>query len=375
MGMLTALPLIDVESIGAGGGSLGWIDARGVLRVGPRSAGAIPGPACYGRGGEQATVTDALVVLGYIDPQRFLGGDFPLDAALARAACERLGRDLDMDAESVAWGIRHLALADMIKAVRARTGALGLDPREHGLLSFGGSGALFTPDIALAVGAKRVLVPELASVLSAFGAATTDIRRERIRSVLAPFPLDPALVRKLVGELGAAVLADLEADGVAAPDRSVRFEADLRFARQISELQLPLGEAFDERASEALIAAFLAEYARRYGQGSLALGAPIEWVSIRAIGIGRTTRARLVPAAGGSLAPGTPAPVARRRSVRTLRGQGGRQEIAVYDGPALRPGHRLGGPALIDASDTTLWLPPQMTAQVDPLGTLIMEVE
>jgi N-methylhydantoinase A len=124
MGMWTALPLIDVESIGSGGGSLGWIDARGMLRVGPRSAGSVPGPACYVRGGRQATVTDALVVLGYIDPDNFLGGDFKLDADAAQAACADLGDKLGMGAEETAWGIRRLALAGMVKATRQRTGML-----------------------------------------------------------------------------------------------------------------------------------------------------------------------------------------------------------------------------------------------------------
>jgi len=119
MGVWTALSLIDVQSIGAGGGSLGWIDARGMLRVGPRSAGAVPGPACYGRGGRDATVTDALVVLGFIDPDRFLGGDFTLDAGAARDACGRLGEPLGMDAEEVAWGVRQIALAGMVKATRS----------------------------------------------------------------------------------------------------------------------------------------------------------------------------------------------------------------------------------------------------------------
>src|SRR3954451_833618 len=151
MGVWTALSRIDVVSIGAGGGSLGWIDARNVLRVGPRSAGAVPGPACYGRGGTEATVTDALVVLGFLDPARFLGGDFHLDAEAAREACARLGAPLGLDADDTAWGIRALALAGMVKATRARIAAFGLDPRDHALLSFGGSGSLFTPEIARAI--------------------------------------------------------------------------------------------------------------------------------------------------------------------------------------------------------------------------------
>jgi len=374
MGMFTALSHVDVESIGSGGGSLGWVDTRGVLRVGPRSAGAVPGPACYGRGGTQATVTDALVVLGYIDPHNFLGGTFKLDADAARTACSELGAQLAMDAETIAWGIRQIALADMIKATRGRTGALGLDLREQPLMSFGGSGSLFAADIAGAVGAPRVLVPELAAVLSAFGAATTDVRRERLRSLMLPFPVDPAVIEATTGELDAAVFDDLAADGIAAEDRSVYFEADVRFGKQISEIQLALPHGtFDTAAEKRLLDAFRTEYSKRYGQGSIVLGAPIELVAIRAVGIGRTTRARLSPTATESVASGTPAPIARYRSVRLDRGAEGRHEISVHAGGELLPGHALTGPALIDAHDTTIWIPGGMTAMVNPQGTLVME--
>jgi N-methylhydantoinase A len=374
MGMWTALSMVDVESIGSGGGSLGWVDSRGLLRVGPRSAGSRPGPACYGRGGSEATVTDALVTLGYIDPEQFLGGEFKLDPGAAQAACARLGERLGMDAETTAWGIRTLALADMVKATRARTGALGLDPREHPIVSFGGSGALFTADLAAAVGAPRVLVPELASVLSAFGAATADIRRERVRSVLASFPLAPEPIERLMEELRAQIIADLAADGVAEPDRSVVFEAELRFTRQISEIARPLPDrGLTAEGQAQLLEGFRAEYVRRYGHGALVMGAPIELVAIRAIGIGRTTRAQLAPMRLGSVGAGTPAPVVGRRSVLLERGADGRRDINVHDRESLRPGHVLSGPALIDAPDTTIWVPADMHALVDITGTLVME--
>ena len=374
MGVWTALSLIDVDSIGAGGGSLGWVDARGMLRVGPRSAGAVPGPACYGRGGTDATVTDALVVLGYIDPARFLGGDMALDADAARAACAGLGEPLGLDAEETAWGIRRLALAGMVKAVRARLADRGLDPRDHALLSYGGSGSLFTPEIATSIGSPQVLVPELASVLSAFGAATTDVRRERLRSVLAPMPVDTVLVEKLTEELRAEVDADLAADGIAAEHRSVEFEADLRFSRQVWEIQIPLPDGpVDGHAVDKMLDAFREEYAKRYGQGSIVLGAPIELVAVRAVGLGRTLQADLVTDTSDPVVAGTPAPVAGTRAVRVERGDDGRRDVAVHDGPSLRPGHVLTGPALVDGSDTTIWIPERCTARVDPQGTLVVE--
>jgi N-methylhydantoinase A len=279
-----------------------------------------------------------------------------------------------MDAETTAWGIRRLALADMVRATRGRTGALGLDLRELPMISFGGSGSLFTPDIAITVGAPKVLVPELASVLSALGAATTDIRRERIASVLGSFPLDSQRIEANLAELRGELLGDLASDGVAEADRSVIFEADLRFARQISEIARPLPQGeFDDKAQSDLLEGFRAEYARRYGHGALVLGAPVELVALRGIGNGKTEQARPAAANAGAVASGTPAPLARRRPVRLERGEDGLRDIAVYDRETLLAGHALSGPALVDAPDTTIWVPEGMRATIDPLGTLVME--
>ncbi|HSS08880.1 MAG TPA: hydantoinase/oxoprolinase family protein [Acidimicrobiales bacterium] len=375
MGVWTALSLIDVESIGAGGGSIGWIDARGMLRVGPRSAGAVPGPACYGRGGQDATVTDALVVLGYLDPKRFLGGEMLLDTDAARRVCARLGKSLGLGAEEAAWGIRQIALAGMVKAVRSRLADRGLDPRTNSLLSYGGSGSLFTPDIARAIGSPTVVVPELAAVLSAFGAATTDVRRERLRSVLAPMPVDPLLIRKLMDELRDEVESDLLADGIPAEDQSVAYEADLRFSRQIWEIQIPIGDGDVDIASlESLLNDFREEYAKRYGQGSIVLAAPIELVSLRVVGTGRTAQATLHPGSRETVAAVTKAPRSTVRNVRLERGPDGDRPVDVYDAADLRAGHVVDGPALLDGSDTTIWVPPGASGRVDDLGTFLMEV-
>jgi N-methylhydantoinase A len=374
MGVWTALSLVDVQSIGAGGGSLGWIDARGMLRVGPRSAGAVPGPASYGRGGTEPTVTDALVTLGFIDPDRFLGGQMRLDADAARAACGRLGEQLGLGGEEVAWGIRELSLAGMAKAVRSRLGERGLDPRHQALLSYGGSGALFTPDIARSLGARTVLMPELASVLSAFGAATTDIRRERIRSMPLSMPADVAVLTKAIDELRAEVNEDLAADGVAEPDRSIDIEADLRFSKQIFEIPvgLPAG-GLDEKKLAGLLDDFRAEYTRRYGQGSVVLGAPIELISLLAIGLGRTFQASLDTSSSKQAAAAAAQPDGAR-SVRLSREAAGAVRVPVFDRATLHNGHRLEGPALIDGKDTTIWLPPDSRGRIDPQGTLVLEV-
>jgi N-methylhydantoinase A len=375
MGVWTALSLVDVESIGAGGGSVAWVDARGMLRVGPRSAGAEPGPACYGRGGHEATVTDALVVLGYVDPTRFLGGDMALDADAAAAACAQVGEPLGLDASDAAWGIRQLALAGMVKAVRSRLAARGLDPRTHALFSYGGCGALFTPSIAAALGSPRVLIPELASVLSAYGAATADVRRERLKAVLCQFPVDPRLIEKETAELREGVLDDLEADGIPQADRQVAFEADLRFKRQVWEIPIPLPDGpLDDASMASLTDAFKAEYGQRYGRGSIVLNAPMEFVSLRAIGTGTTLKATIDAIDLSEVGPDAISEPVGRRAVWLDRGPEGRQDVDVYSGDNLHPGQSLRGPALIDGTDTTIWVPEATTLRVSPHGPLILEV-
>ncbi len=375
MGVWTALSLVDVESIGAGGGSVAWIDARGMLRVGPRSAGAEPGPACYGRGGSEATVTDALVVLGYVDPARFLGGDMALDDEAALEACARVGKPLGLDARDAAWGIRQLALAGMVKAVRSRLAARGLDPRTHTLFSYGGCGALFTPSIAAALGSPRVLVPELASVLSAYGAATADVRRERLKAVLCQFPVDPGLIEKETAQLRAGVLEDLAADGIPEEDRHVSFEADMRFKRQVWEIPIPLpGGELGEEDMAALVEAFRTEYGQRYGRGSIVLNAPVEFVSLRAIGTGTTLKASIDAMDLAAVSRGTASQPVGQRVVWVDRGPDGGVEVDVHSGDHLHPGQTIRGPAVIDGTDTTIWVPEATTLDVSPHGTLVLEV-
>ncbi|MFL6239822.1 MAG: hydantoinase/oxoprolinase family protein [Actinomycetes bacterium] len=360
MGFWTAVPLVDIESIGAGGGSVARADARGMLQVGPDSTGSWPGPACYGRGGTQPTVTDALVVLGYLDPARFLGGHMPLDPDAARAACAGLGAQLGLDAHEVAWGIRELTVARMARMIRARLATRGVDPAAFSLLAFGGGGGLFAPSAAIAAGLAQVLVPELASVLSAVGAATAGVRRERVRSVSLPVPVDADVVGKFAAELTALAQADLAADGVDAEHACVTLEADLRFKRQTAELTVALDDDYVQR--------FRDEYVARYGTGALARQAPIELVTIRAIGTGPEIdgpRAVMAPPVADAAASAT-------RLVHVERyGEPLRVPFVRIDD--LSEGDDVDGPALIDGNDTTIWVPPQTTACVDAARTLVIE--
>jgi N-methylhydantoinase A len=372
MGVWTALAMVDIESVTAGGGSIGWADSMGFLRVGPRSAGARPGPACYGRGGINPTVTDALVVLGYIDPKHFLGGEMHLDPEAARNACARLGSELGTDAVKAAWGIWEIAKVEMVRALRAQFAQRGLDPREFAIISMGGCGGLFNPLIAQELGVRRVLIPELTSVLSAFGAANADIRRERTRSIGRLLPATGESLAVIATELTQTVSEDLAADGIAAADRTVSFEADLRFMRQQFELTIPCDPGFGAQAQNDLISAFTSEYQRRYGQGALVLGAPVELVSLRAVGCGQTVRAELVHS------PASPtAQFQQKRKRQIWVGDGSQVQpmtVDVLSSIDLQPGELIQGPALLDGADTTIWIPPRVTARLSEYRTIDMEV-
>ena len=370
MGIWTALPRVDIESASAGGGSLGWQDSLGLLRVGPRSAGAYPGPACYGRGGNQPTVTDAMLVLGYLDPQRFLGGKMRLNVDAAYQACAQLGANLGTDALRAAWGIREIALTEMSRALRAEFGRFGFDPREFMLVSLGGCGGLFNIETASTLDLRGVLIPELTSVLSAFGAATADVRRERSIALGRLLPIEEKDFASLVSGLSKEVWADLEADGIAPEDRELNIELDLRFARQQWELAVTVNENFDATAQHRIGEEFKSEYVRRYGQGAIVFGAPIEVATLRVIGVGRTVRAALKADVKASRAVVT---AQGSRAIFVSRdGAMTRVEIPVFDMETLVPGSSFTGPALIDAVDTTVWVPSQHQVEVDEFKTLIV---
>jgi N-methylhydantoinase A len=351
-GMVTGQPAIDVESIGAGGGSIAWVDDRGMLRVGPQSARATPGPVCYGRGGTEPAVTDAMILLGYIDPAAFMGGTMKLDVPGARAACQRLGERIGLSAIEVAYGIREIALAEMSKAMRARISTGGIDVRKYGVVAFGGSGSLFATSMAKDIELAWVLTPSIASVLSAYGAATADIRRERAHAVDELLPGATARASVVLQELKRKADADIAAQGVEPHNRTLVCEVDLRFLRQRSSLTLTLTD--DQLDSGDLVRRFQEAYAAQYGASSLTAQTPVELSTVRVTGIGRTTRAVLAPdrervAVGTKLEPIGSRDVYLTRDKTTA--------IPVYDAGAVRIGHRIQGPALIDTVDTTIWAP------------------
>jgi N-methylhydantoinase A len=375
VGHWTAMSMVDVDSVGSGGGSIAWVDAVGALRVGPRSAGAQPGPACYGQGGDEATVTDALVVLGYLDPANFLGGRMPLDIDAAWRACERLGGRLELGTEETAWGVREVALTLMAKAVRGRLASRGLAGADLALLAYGGCGPLFGADIAAAVGARRVVVPELAAVFSAFGAATTPLRRERTRSLAARVPVDASMLRAVTAELWEGARHDLIGDGVAPDDCAVALEADLRFERQSWELTIMLPDGTpDSVDAERFAELFRDEYVRRFGKGALAAGVGVELVTVRAVATERrdTPHAAPASAATGAATAEAPAESHGRRAVVVARAEAP-LPIPVYARERVLESGLVRGPALVDSADTTVWVPPDREARVGPSDALLVE--
>ena len=370
------IPIVDIHTVGSGGGSIARVDAGGALRVGPESAGAEPGPVCYGRGGVHPTVTDANVVLGRLPADRFLGGDLPLDEAAAWAALGRLGRAAgfaaqgrrDRDtARAAALGVVRVANARMERALRAITVERGHDPRDFSLVSFGGAGGLHACDLARSLGIRSVLVTPVASVLSAQGMLVADVVKDYVRTTMLPGDTPYAELEAAARELAERGREDVEREGSGVREIEVRPELDLRYEGQAFEIPVPLAPDFISR--------FHAEHERRYGHCEP--GAPLEIVNLRLKAVGRVQAPPLPSAAGPATEP-APAALERKRTVvdgeAAAVGSVRVKNVPVYGLADLRSGHALGGPAIVSASDTTIWIGAADSAAVDRQGNLLIEV-
>lgn len=372
-GHLLGMGSVDIRSIGAGGGSIAWLDAGGLLRVGPQSAGARPGPACYGGGGTEPTVTDAAVVLGYLNPAHFLGGKMPLDVAAAAAAIAPLAARLGKSQADTALAIMTVANENMIKAIQEITVKEGFNPADSVLVAGGGAAGLNILPIARSLGMRRVLIPRTAGALSACGAHFSDIVREFSASRYASTAdFDFAAVNGVLGELDAKLdaFADLlRARGMRECSRTLAVEA--RYAGQIWELEVPLrGARFGSTADvEALVADFHDEHERVFAVRDP--DNPIECIHWRArltATLPRGVQARDARARGVPLAPhGT-----RRASFGVLAAE--ECEAAVHYGEELVPGDRIAGPAIIEEPTTTLVIYPGTSALVTGYGNYLCEI-
>jgi N-methylhydantoinase A len=333
-GRALALPMVDVHTVGAGGGSIAWRDAGGALRVGPRSAGADPGPACYGRGGEEPTVTDANLLLGYLDPASPLAGGVELDRDAAERAVGGLAESLGLELHETAAGIARVAGTEMARAVRVMTVERGVDPRELALLAFGGAGALHAAAIADELDMSRVLVPRASGVLSAVGLIAAERRRDLVESVLLSGD-------ELTEDAAAEVVDRLAARGreeLSAPEAEIRASYDLRYAGQAFELTVPGEERPDPKA---LREAFDEAHEERYGYSDP--DAPLELVTVRV--------AAALPAAE---LPDSEAGEAERRGSREALFDGERLSAEVVRGVP----DELKGPAIVELPEATVVVPP-----------------
>jgi N-methylhydantoinase A len=357
------IPILDIHTIGAGGGSIARVDAGGALRVGPESAGADPGPACYGRspGGELSapTVTDANVVLGRIPPEHFLGGQMPLDFKRAHAALERLGKELNLSTEQAALGVVAVSNAHMERALRVISVERGRDPRLFTLLSFGGAGGLHAPDLARGLGIPRVLVPPLASTLSAFGMLAADVVKDHTLTVMLPGNTPVSELAARLEPLAECGRREVLAEGISAEEIRIERFLDMRYRGQSYELIIPFNGSVH------------AEFHRlhEYQYGYAKPDASFEVVNLRVRSVGKVAPPPLVAERVGGDDPS--GAFIEKRDVLFAQGI---LPTPLYRAEALQPGNRLAGPAVVVRSDTTILLGPSDNARVDAFGNLIVEV-
>ncbi|MDH3985577.1 MAG: hydantoinase/oxoprolinase family protein [Gammaproteobacteria bacterium] len=353
-----AVPMVDMHTIGAGGGSIASIDAGGLLCVGPESAAAVPGPACYGQGGQQATVTDANLVLGRLQPEAFLGGTMVLDRAAAVAAVERIAAPLQLSEEQAAFGIIALANEHMAQALRVISVQRGVDPREYVLVSFGGAGGLHVCALAEALGMSRALVPVHAGVLSALGMLAAARSRQLSRTLTGV--LEDFSDARLAEQLQALAMTgtdELLAEGVATTDISTGFSLDLRYRGQSYTLNLPW------QGITATTAAFHVLHAQRYGHQ---LPTPVELVNLRCSLQGATPDISLPEIHSGK--PGSTEPVQA-----VIAGHAA--TVPVWPRAVLQPEQLIGGPALVTEAVASSWIAEGWQCRVDKVGNLLLERE
>jgi N-methylhydantoinase A len=366
-GYLLRVPAIDLAEVGAGGGSVVWVDAGGGLRVGPRSAGASPGPACYDLGGAEPTVTDANVVLGYLNPRELAGGAVKLNSQRAVEALDaRVARPLGLSLAEAAYGAHRIAASNMIRAIRAVSSERGRDPREAVLVAFGGNGPLFAADMARQLEMRRIVVPPAPGLFSAFGLLCADVEHHYVRTLRGrTAELDPERVARVLGALEAEGRAALAEEGFGPGAVRIRRLADLRYHGQTSELTVPAPDGPPDRGwLGGLEEAFGEEYERTYGHRP---AEPVELVNLRVVAQGVARGARVPD---------------RFDLDRTRAGAGHRR---AYFGP--EPGWLdavvLGradlataraGPLIVEEYDATCLVPPGATAVLDTAGNIRIEL-
>mgnify|MGYP000901334235 CR=1 FL=1 len=363
-GYMLKVPAIDIAEVGAGGGSIAAIDKGGLLVVGPASAGAVPGPACYGLGNTAPTVTDANVVLGFVNGTSLAGGRLPIDRALSESAIlAQVANPLGLTIEDAAHGIRAVANAAMARAVRAVTVERGRDPRDFALMAFGGNGGVHAPDLARQLGIPKVVIPPLSGIFCAVGMLASDIEHTALRTVTCPLDsITAADLKAIKADLEAEAAERLAADGYAKDRRRYLWQADLRHEGQATELTVH----FEGDDIETLRRLFVAEYLKVYGYSDTT---PIELMKVRVAGIGR--RENRLDFADMKIAH---RPGASRSGTRRVAFERGSRpvDVAIVDREALSSQPRQG-PLIIEEFDATIVVPPDATVHRDGIGCIVLE--
>ncbi len=369
-GYMLKVPAIDIAEVGAGGGSIAWIDDGGLLQVGPVSAGADPGPACYGRGNDRPTVTDANVVLGYLDPAGLVGGSLEIDPSLSeKAIMAHVGDPLGLDLVGAASGIRQITNVAMARAIRAVTVERGRDPRDMALMAFGGSGPVHAVEVAVLLGIRTIIVPAMSGVFCSVGMLASDVEHNLVRNVLSPFgALERSSFSAAVEELRKEGGVRLETDGFDAASRRLSFGADIRYAGQSSELTVPFNpEDMISGGFDLLHEAFQTAYQDTYGYTN---DEPLELVNLRLAARGvRTDRLTFEDV---------------ERHVVAMDIPDGHRDAWFPSADGYIPTdtfartviseRTVSGPAILQAYDTTIVLPPGAEARSDGCGSILIDV-
>lgn len=362
-GYPTKLPMIDIHTVGAGGGSMAWFDLGGALRVGPASMGADPGPAAYGRGGNEATVTDAHVVLGRLIPNAFLGGSMYLDAEESTRVVEKIARNLGTSLEEAALGIIRIVNANMEAAIRVISVERGCDPRHFTLVAFGGAGPLHACELAAALRIPRVLIPAAPGVLSALGMLIADILKDYVRTVMVLTEEAQHVVSSALDELEVQGRDDLRQEGV--PEEKIVIERylDLRYMGQSYELTIPFDGDLVRAANDFHVA-----HERRYGYCDPNERVQVVNVRLKARGLATPPLLEQQEMVQGT----SPEPIMTRKVTFAGPERLTTLEAPVYKRDALRPGCTFDGPAIITQYDTTTVVPPAWHGMVDAVSNLII---
>ena len=371
-GHVIKVPMIEIQTVGAGGGSIGWIDPGGALQVGPHSAGADPGPACYGFGGTEPTVTDANVVLGRVNPDYFLGGEMKINPRLSEQAVrEKISQPLGLGLEQAAEGILQVINAVMVKAIRRLSVERGYDPRDFTLISFGGGGPLHAVDLALDLQIPRVLVPPAPGVSSALGLLTADFRHDYVRTLLwntAEHSL--AALKEQLSLLKGQILSQMGFEGIAPDTVTCSPHLDMRYQGQGYSLDIhfTLEETLSWDSLRRLESRFHEKHQAVYGYGDA--HHPVEIVNVRMAGVGKLSRPRfpVLPA-------GAADPTVALKELRRVYLQGSWQDVKIYDRSLLTAGSRIPGPAVIEQVDSTTFFYAEQDAEIDTLGNIMIRVQ